>query len=248
MDDVVLSIVSPLSRLCPFAYLYYKTHHIGSEFLFPLSVLFCGIVASVVNGVSRASAYAYELHVFFLLLTPFSVLTCDPCWPRKLRRWKTEIILVLSAMTVVFSALFLDYIMISLLCYSLGPIGVYAFIAGESQWVKRGHNMLLVIGSVLMGILASLAFAGNDWQQSAGHFCVALACLFALIAMPIAESQMVLRPLAVPRPEESESSSFTIMAERNNDSGTAGDDEYNDAMQEVELEHQLPQPRVVPME
>jgi hypothetical protein len=192
---VWLGVLLPLTRIVPFAYLAYQTRGRHTAYQYALLVLLCGTVASTVNGATvGANAFAYELHIYFLLLTPFSIITCDACWPPN-NAIKPLIVLTFSAITVVFSSLFLDDVMIILLCYCLGPLGVYTFIAGERKWSEQGYNMLSLIASVVFGILSSLAFGGNDWQKSLAQVGVAISCTTALLVIPLS---LPLQPIAFP--------------------------------------------------
>ncbi len=185
----------PLARVVPFAYLYLKTRGHHDAYLYSLLVLLCGAVASTVNGATQRAPFAFELHLFFLLLTPYSILTCEACWPSQY--YKTPLTLLFTALTVIFSACFLDDVMVVLLCYCLFPLAVYTFITGDRKWSDKGFNMLRVIAAVVFGILASLAFGGNDLQQSLAHVGVAISCTMALMVIPLG-NQPQLQPIAVP--------------------------------------------------
>ncbi len=195
MEEIYLDVLSPLTRVIPFALLYVKTRPRTDAYFFPLLVLLCGVTASVINGLSQNADFAWELHYFFLLLTPFCILTCDPCWPFRSR--KVECILVFNLLTVAFSATFGQWVMVTLLVYCLTPLAVYGVLSANSHWIKKGNNLARVVFAIIFGVLASLAFGGNDWQKSVAHIGVSFSCTLALMAIDLTGTNNPL-PVAVP--------------------------------------------------
>lgn len=194
--NLYLGVIAPIARLIPAGILWSKTRTSRDGHAFALFVLFVGVVASITSGATNNAPQAYVMDVFWLLLTPVAVLSCDPIWP-VIGSWRLETLTILMATTLIFCVVFIEHTLILFLVFCLVPTSIFVGVGfGRHIWTEGCSQVIRVLLAGILGILSCLAFSGDPWQVAMAHVGTAMALILALTAMQFASRP--LQPIAVP--------------------------------------------------